>query len=163
LLELIVEELLRTGSWPSVKALTRRMAREGRPIALSSVLWTMPKPLGFVETYPDRVVLLVFGLRMTYAGHKLLAGFLSLLRLAVERYAGADEDPVLTRSDAARGTVADEPYVQALSEIILREAPLSVAGRAARERTGSARSRTRSSATGTQRTPRTIYASVPPS
>ncbi len=128
LLEMIVEELLQTGTWPSVKALTRKLARGNQPIALSRVLGTMPKPLGFVDHYPDRVVLLVFGLRMTHAGHKLLAGFLATLRLAADRYAGEEERPSITRDDAARGTMLEDPYVRALSEILLREAPFLGSG-----------------------------------
>jgi uncharacterized protein HemY len=34
LLELIVEEFLRTGTWQPLKELTRKLAREGRPAAL---------------------------------------------------------------------------------------------------------------------------------
>lgn len=128
LLEVIVEELLHMGAWPSVKALTRKSARGNQPIALSCVLGTMPKPLGFVDHYPDRVVLLVFGLRMTHAGHKLLAGFLATLRLAADRYGGEEERPSITRDDAARGTVLEDPYVRALSEILLREAPFLGSG-----------------------------------
>lgn len=128
LLEMIVEELLQTGAWPSVKALTRKLARGNQPVALSRVLGRMPKPLGFADHYPDRVVLLVFGLRMTHAGHKLLAGLLATLRLAAERYAGEEEQPSITRDDAARGTVLEDPYVRALSEILLREAPFLGSG-----------------------------------
>lgn len=128
LLELIVDELLQTGAWPSVKALTRKLARANQPVALSALLATMPKPLGFVEHYPDRVVLLVFGLRMTHSGHKLLAGFHAVLRLAAERYASEEARPLITREDAARGTLSDDPYVSALSEILLREAPFLGSG-----------------------------------
>ncbi len=128
LLELIVDELLQTGAWPSVKTLTRKLARANQPVALSALLATMPKPLGFVEHYPDRVVLLVFGLRMTHSGHKLLAGFHAVLRLAAERYGSEEERPLITREDARRGTVSDGPYVSALSEILLREAPFLGSG-----------------------------------
>lgn len=128
LLERIVEELLETGRWPEANKLSRRLAREGAPLDLRSLGSHMPKPLGFLEHDPGRVVLLLFGLRMTHKGHKLLAGFTAMLHLAVERYAGDDNAPVLTRADAARGTTDDDPYVTALSEIVLREAPFLGSG-----------------------------------
>jgi TIR domain len=127
-LERIVEQLLSTGAWPSPKDLTRQFVREDRPIAVGSLLLEMPRPLGFVETYPEKVVLLLFGLRMTHAGHKLLAGYHAIVRLAAERYASEDPRPVITREDVARGTVADDPYVTALSEVLLREAPFLGSG-----------------------------------
>jgi hypothetical protein len=121
-LERIVGELLASGRWPSIKKLTRQLAQEQRPVALNDLLWHMPRPLGFVETHPDRVVLLLFGLRLTSGGQRLLNGFANVLRLAVSRYGGGSE-PVISRSDLAADTRADDPYRAALSEIILREAP----------------------------------------
>jgi hypothetical protein len=70
LLEIIAADLLMTGRWPSVAALTRRLAREGRPIPVAHILWHMPRILGFVDTSPDQVVLLLLGLRMTGAGRR---------------------------------------------------------------------------------------------
>lgn len=127
-LELITQELLKTGSWPSVKGLTRTLARRSQPVPLRSLLTGMPKPLGFVEPGPDRVVLHLFGLRMTPAGQRPLAGFLVLLHLALERFQGADETPVISRADAAHATSADTTHVRALSEIVLREAPFVGSG-----------------------------------
>jgi hypothetical protein len=125
LLELVVEELLATGVWPELNAMTRKLAREGRPVPLERVLNDMPRPLGFLDHGLDRrVVLLLYGLRMTYAGQKLLAGFFAALRTAKERYAAeSDDDPVLSRADVAHGTPDTDPYVNALGEILLREAP----------------------------------------
>jgi hypothetical protein len=88
----------------------------------------MPKPLGFINHNPERVILTPFGLRTTYAGHKLLAGFTAILTLAAERYVGEDSDPVITRADAARGTVDSDPYVTALSDIVLLGAPFLGSG-----------------------------------
>lgn len=127
LLERIVEELLSTGIWPPLNDLTRQLAREGRPAALRSIFWGMPKPLGFINNNPERVILTPFGLRTTYAGHKLLAGFTGILTIAAERYVGDESDPVITRADAARGTVDSDPYVTALSNVVL-EAPFLGSG-----------------------------------
>lgn len=128
LLELVVEELLRTGTWTPLKDLTRKLAREGHPAALRPIFWEMPKPLGFINNNPERVILTLFGLRATYAGHKLLAGFTAILTIAVERYAGDDSDPVIKRADAARGTIDSNPYVTALSDILLHGAPFLGSG-----------------------------------
>ncbi len=128
LLELIVEELLRTGTWSPLKDLTRKLAREGRPAALRSIFWEMPTPLGFINHNPERVILTPFGLRATYAGHKLLRGFTAILTLAAERYVGEDNDPVITRADAARGTGDSDPYVTALSDVVLLGAPFLGSG-----------------------------------
>jgi hypothetical protein len=119
LLELVVEELLRTGTWQPLTDLTRKLAREGRPASLRSIFWEMPKPLGFINHNPERVILTPFGLRTTYAGHKLLAGFTGVLTIAAERYVSEDDEPTITRADAARGTVESDPYVTALSDIAL--------------------------------------------
>lgn len=83
----------------------------------------MPKALGFLEAYPQRVVLSVFGLRRTYASHKLLAGFQAILRLAAERYASEASSPQIMRQDAARGTAIDDFYVTALSRILYNQVP----------------------------------------
>jgi hypothetical protein len=125
LLELVVEELLATGSWPELNATTRKLAREGKPIPLERVLNEMPRPLGFLDHGPDRrIVLLLYGLRMTHAGHKLLAGFSAALNTAKERYAAeGNEDPVLSRADISQGAVDTGSYVNALGEILIREAP----------------------------------------
>jgi len=128
LLELVVEELLRTGAWQPLGDLTRRLVREQRPVPLRSIFWEMPKELGFVETNPERVVLTPFGLRMTHAGHELLDGLTAILKLAAERYESDDSEPVITRADIAYKTSASEPYVSALSEILLRGMPFLGAG-----------------------------------
>jgi hypothetical protein len=128
LLELIVDEFLRTGTWQPLKELTRKLAREGRPAALRSIFWEMPKPLGFINHNPERVILTPSGLRTTHAGHKLLAGFTAILTLAAERYLGEESDPVITRADAARGTLDSDPYVTALSDVVLLGAPFLGSG-----------------------------------
>jgi hypothetical protein len=128
LLEFIVDEFLRTGTWQPLKELTRKLAREGRPAALRSIFWEMPKPLGFINHNPERVILTPFGLRTTHAGHKLLAGFTAILTLAAERYLSDESDPVITRADAARGTLDPDPYVTALSDVVLLGAPFLGSG-----------------------------------
>ncbi len=128
ILERVVEELLAAGEWPSPTVLTRKLVREDNPVAVGSLMFSMPRQLGFTETYPEKIFLLLNALRMTHTGHKLLAGYIAVLRLAVERYASDDPKPTITRDDAARGTTPDDPYVAALGEILLREAPFLGSG-----------------------------------
>jgi hypothetical protein len=59
---------------------------------------------------------------MTYAGHRLLTGYVAVLRRAVERYAGDDDRPEVARADVV-AVMGSGPQVAALEEIILREAP----------------------------------------
>ena len=128
LLELVVQRLLESGEWPLVGELTRSLAREGRPSPLSELLQGMPKPLGFVESQPRRIVLLLFGLLLTGSGQPLLDGFATVLRAAVERFQGDAEHPLITSSDLPGHGSPQQPYVQALSEILLREAPFLGSG-----------------------------------
>lgn len=84
--------------------------------------------MGFINHNPERVILTLFGLRTTHGGPKLLAGFTAILTLAAERYVGDESDPVITRADAARGTVYSDPYVTALSDVVLLGAPFLGSG-----------------------------------
>lgn len=121
-LELVASEFVRDGAWPTTTELTRRLAREGRPLALESLLRDMPRPLGFVENHPGRIVLLLFGLAGTSSGRSLVDGFYAALQLSLELYRGPAEPPTLTRAELAR-IPGDEPWLRALSEVVLREAP----------------------------------------
>ena len=128
ILERIVEELLLVGAWPSPTALTRELSRHGQPVAVRSLMFGTPRPFGFVETNPERVVLLIFGLRMTQAAGALLSGFYEVLSLARERYTSEAVKPVVTRRDVAQRVSPGGPYLTALSEILLREAPFLGSG-----------------------------------
>jgi hypothetical protein len=44
LLEMIVTELLHTGGWPEIGDLTRRLARQGQPVALRDIFWHWSSP-----------------------------------------------------------------------------------------------------------------------
>jgi hypothetical protein len=142
LLELIGGRLLASGEWPIVGELTRSLARDGKPSPLSMLLHGMPKPLGFVESQPRRIVLLLFGLRMTDSGQPLLDGFANVLRAAIERFQGDDEHPTMTRSDLPGYGSSQESYVRALSEILLREAPFLGSGSGVQTKIGAVRSPT---------------------
>lgn len=123
LLELIAGDLQSAGSWPSAKGLTRRLVRDGHPIAVEDIVWRMPKALGFRNNNPDEIVLSLFGLRCTDAGCSLLDGFVRVLRTAIDRYEGGDEQPVISRSDVESAAEDAGSNPAALQEIVLREAP----------------------------------------
>ena len=128
LLELVADELIRTGQWPTASRLTRRLAREGRAVPVMTIFGSMPRALGFVENHPGRIVLLLFGLRLTRAGHPVVAGFWEALEIAIGRYRGDDDEPALTRADIAQTRALEDPYVRAVSEVVLREAPFLGSG-----------------------------------
>jgi hypothetical protein len=123
LLEMIVEDFLKSAEWPLRRDLSRKLVREGEPIALDVLLHAMPRPLGFVQGHPDQVVLLLFALRLTSAGQGLLAGFTDALRRSFELFAGEDEEPVLARTEIGHWETDSDGFVNALSEILFREAP----------------------------------------
>src|SRR5581483_3395725 len=126
-LGLIVKGLLETGEWPTTTWLTRELARAGNPVPLASILDGMPKPLGFIERPSGRIVLLLPGLSLAPGAEPLLGGFLALLHIAVERYKGEDDTPLITSADLARVPL-DEHERRAVSEIFLREAPFTGSG-----------------------------------
>ncbi len=126
-LDLIVSTLLETGEWPTTKGLTRELARAGKPVPLASILQDIPRPLGFVENGPGRIVLLLPCLRLVPGAEALLDGFVTLVKLGLERYRGEDEPPEITRQDIA-DVIQGEIQQRALSEIFLREAPFYGSG-----------------------------------
>jgi TIR domain len=123
LLELIAEDFQASGSWPSPEPLTRRLVRRGRPTPVDDIAWRMPRPLGWVEHNPDRIVLSLFGLRCTEGALPLLEGFVRVLRTAIERYDTDDENPMITKEDVAAIAGATGANARALEEMVLREAP----------------------------------------
>jgi TIR domain len=123
LLDEIIRATIQRHGWPSVRSLTRDLARRGRPMPLYDILFQMPKPLGLLDRSSDRVVLSLFALRLVPAGRPLLDDFTSVLRLAVQRYEGSEDDPKITRRDLYHELGLAEDYVAALSEIVVREAP----------------------------------------
>ena len=69
-------------------ALTRPRRQGGR---LPSAASRANSPLGFLQNQDGRIVLLLFGLRLTAAGQVLLDGYFELLATARERYGGEEE------------------------------------------------------------------------
>ncbi len=123
LLELIAGEFQATGLWPTTRALTRKLVHLGRPTPVSDITFRMPRPLGWMDHNPDRVVLSLFGLRCTDAGTPLLDGFARVLRVAIERFGTNDENPTVARDDVVAIAEATGANPHALEEIVLREAP----------------------------------------
>jgi hypothetical protein len=86
-LELIADTFLRDAQWPACSQLQRRVVKEmAEPVALSPLLFSMPKPLGFVNFPDERIVLTMFGLRQTETGSCLVEAVFQMLRLAIKRY-----------------------------------------------------------------------------
>jgi hypothetical protein len=123
LLERIVVEVLEQGSWPETKPMTRALAREGVALDVTAAVRGMPRGLGFADGFPERAVLLLFGLRLTSGGQGLLAAYVAALRIAAEKFESEEEPPMLTRAELALRGFFSAEFLTGLSEILFREAP----------------------------------------
>ena len=121
LLELVAENLVTSGSWPEISVLTKRLAGAGKPTPLRSIFWGMPKPLGWIDHNPERIVLSLHGLRLTRAARHLLDGYLAVLRLAVERFPGEVNEASIRRSDL--DAVIEPRLVGVLSMLLQGDSP----------------------------------------
>ena len=121
LLELVASDLVTSGSWPEVTVLTKRLAGAGTPTPLRNIFWGMPKPLGWIEQNPERVVLSLHGLRLTAAARPLLDGYVSVLRLAVERFPKDGDESRIRRSDL--DAMIDPRLVSVLSMLLQGDSP----------------------------------------
>ncbi len=118
----IVEEALATGEWPARSQLQRKLIQGGEDIVLGEALEAFPKPLGFENSHPEQIVILIFGLALVPAADALLAAFASVLRLALDRYSSQAPTPMISRTDLeALDLTGSERRL--LGDILLREAP----------------------------------------
>jgi hypothetical protein len=99
LLELVAKDLVTSGSWPEISVLTKRLAGAGTPTPLRNIFWGMPKPLGWIDHNPERIVLSLHGLHLTRAAQPLLEGYFAVLRLAVERFPKEGDESTIRRAD----------------------------------------------------------------
>jgi hypothetical protein len=81
----------------------------------------MPKPLGWIDHNPERIVLSLHGLRLTRAARPLLDGYLAVLRLAVERFPKDGDEATIRRSDL--DAVIDPHLVDVLSMLLQGDSP----------------------------------------
>jgi hypothetical protein len=123
LLELILGQFREHGAWPETKALTRRLAREGRPLDVGAAVRGMPRALGFAEGFPERAILLLFAFRLTSTAQGTLAAYIDALRFAAEKFAGEEEPPTLRRSELAARGFSSAEFLDGLSEVLFLEAP----------------------------------------
>ncbi len=122
LLELVVADFVATGEWPAISDLTRRLARQGQATPLRDLFWSIPRPLGFVDYNPERIVLFLFALRVTEAGGPVLGAFNIVLRLAIERFESDEARAVVSRADLAHQWPDNDLFVQVVSDVLYREA-----------------------------------------
>jgi hypothetical protein len=121
LLELVAQDLVTSGSWPQIGVLTKRLAAAGKPTPLRNIFWGMPKPLGWIDHNPERIVLSLHGLHLTRAARPLLASYIAVLRLAVERFPKEGDEATIRRSDL---DAAIEPrLVGVLSMLLQSDSP----------------------------------------
>ena len=121
LLELVAEDLVTAGSWPELSALAKRLAGAGQPTPLRNIFWEMPKPLGWIDHNPERIVLSLHGLHLTRAARPLLDGYFAVLRLAVERFPKEGDESTIRRSDL--DALVEPRLVGVLSMLLQSESP----------------------------------------
>jgi hypothetical protein len=121
LLELVAKDLVTSGSWPEISVLTKRLAGAGKPTPLRNIFWGMPKPLGWIDHNPERIVLSLHGLHLTRAARPLLDGYVTVLRLAVERFPKEGNEATIRRSDL--DAVIEPRLVGVLSMLLQGDSP----------------------------------------
>jgi serine/threonine-protein kinase len=121
LLELVAAEFVASASWPEISALTKRLARAGKPLPLRTIFFGMPKPLGWIDHNPERIVLSLHGLRFAGAAWPLLEGYLAVLRLAVERFPNEGDEASIRSSDLE--ALVEPGLVEVLSMLLQAESP----------------------------------------
>lgn len=82
----------------------------------------MPRLLGHPEPPPEeKIVLHLFGLRYVDRAHQLLEHFVSLVKLAADRYKAEDGALVLRRTDLTEVLGLSDGAINCLSDVVLRD------------------------------------------
>jgi hypothetical protein len=123
LLDEICGRWLRTGESPKRADLQQALMADGRDVYVAGVLHDMPRPLGWTEPQDQRVVLSLFGLRLTPAAQELLEGLGPLVALAVARYRESGSGGILSVGDVERGFAIRGQGAAALKERLFTELP----------------------------------------
>ncbi len=123
LLDEICGRWLRTGEPPKRADLQQALMADGRDVYVAGVLHDMPRPLGWTEPQDQRVVLSLFGLRLTPAAQELLAGLGPLVALAVARYRESGSRAFLSVGDVEREFAIHGQGAAALKERLFTELP----------------------------------------
>jgi hypothetical protein len=121
LLELVAKDLVTSGSWPEMSVLTKRLAGAGKPPPLRNIFWGMPKPLGWIDHNPERIVLSLHGLHRTRAARPLLDGYFTVRRLSVERFPKEGNEATIRLSDL--DAVIEPRLVGVLSMLLQGDSP----------------------------------------
>jgi hypothetical protein len=124
LLDEIAVRWLRSGEPPGRPELQHDLLARGVDIYLAEVLEAMPRPLGWIEPSEQRIVLTLFGLRVTPCVHKQIVGGLGrLVALAVDRYRANGTGAYLSRSDIERLFGVEGPAAPAFCQRLFTELP----------------------------------------
>jgi hypothetical protein len=88
----------REGEWPKIETLQRELNRSGDTHDLITELQGMPASLGVIQ-HEGWVALSIRGLSTVPQAVPLLIAYMEVIKLAVDRYRGNDDEPRVTDSD----------------------------------------------------------------
>jgi hypothetical protein len=120
-LELVFEAFEDEGNWPALYPMQRRLLRAGERTNIIQSTYDLPREFGYREAPPDeRVVLTVFALRYVDAAAGILAHFMRVVRLAVDRYIETEESITIARSDLTVALGLSDRVAMRLGRILVR-------------------------------------------
>jgi hypothetical protein len=108
---------------PKRADLQQALMASGSDVYLADVLHKMPTPLGWIESQDQRIVLSLFGLRVTPCMEQRLAGLGRLVTLAVSRYRISGSQASISVGDIEREFDIPRPSALALSTCLFIELP----------------------------------------
>jgi hypothetical protein len=108
---------------PKRSDLQQELMARGSDVYIADILSEMPTPLGWIESSDQRIVLTLFGLRVTPCMSERLAGLGELVALAVERYRTNDPGRFISVGDVERVFDVHCPSALALSNRLFTELP----------------------------------------
>jgi hypothetical protein len=118
-LRLVYQAFEEGGEWPQIESLQRGLIRQGSDRDLVAEFAEMPPTIGIAQ-HSGEVSLSIRGLSHLPESSPLLASFIAVIELAVERFRGTDEEPKVTDGDLP-GLGMDARTAQRVSALIFRE------------------------------------------
>jgi hypothetical protein len=123
LLDEIASQWLAAMDPPKRADLQQALMARGSDVYLADVLHEMPTPLGWIESQDQRIVLSLFGLRVTPCMKQRLAGLGGLVALAVSRYRTGGPRASISVGDIEREFHVNRHGALALSTRLFVELP----------------------------------------
>lgn len=119
----IWERLVKDGDWPDPTELQRQLRAEDKSRRVAQALGSAPRSLVVKEYSPPSARLTVFGLGCVEAAREILEQYLTVARLALERFDSPTLPNRLSRSDVIAELHLDPSEAQLLSRLLMMDAP----------------------------------------